>query len=60
MQTVLSRDGKHRGVLTGGTRRCQLAGCNGIRYCVRWEDGKHTWPCSKGIKEIDEQTWQIE
>ncbi len=47
---VLSRDGKQEGALTGGRRRCQLAGCNGIRVVVRWADNKVTYPCTKGLE----------
>lgn len=57
---VLSSDGKERGKTTGGTRSCQLEGCTGIRIHVRWAGGQYTWPCSKGMKEIDQDTWQIE
>ena len=45
---VKSRDGTLKGEPTGGTRKCQLQGCNGKRIGVRWEDGVITWPCSKG------------
>lgn len=48
--TVLSRDRKLRGVLTGGSRRCQLEGCTGRKLGVRWPDGKITWPCTKGMQ----------
>jgi hypothetical protein len=38
------------GVTTGAhERRCQMEGCNGLRISVRWADGKHTFPCSKGL-----------
>jgi hypothetical protein len=37
-------------VTTGAhERRCQMEGCNGLRISVRWADGKHTFPCSKGL-----------
>lgn len=59
-KTVLSRNGKKKGRVTGGTRLCGLEGCRGLQIGVRWPDGKLTWPCSKGLKEIDSETWQIE
>lgn len=47
------------GVATGGTRACALEGCSGKRVCVRWPDGKHTWPCSKGLKQNEDGSWEI-
>jgi hypothetical protein len=46
---VFDRDMRECGVATGGSKRCQMEGCNGLRVCVRWENGKKTWPCSKGL-----------
>ena len=46
---VLSRDRKKKGKTTGGSYRCRMDGCPGIRVGVRWEDGKLTYPCSKGM-----------
>jgi hypothetical protein len=57
---MLSRDGKLKGEVIG-SRRCQLEGCTGLSYIVRWPDGKRTHPCSKGCKETDTPgTRQIE
>lgn len=42
-----------------GTRRCQLEGCNGMGLIVRWNNGKRTIPCSKGLTEITPDTWKI-
>ena len=58
---VLSADGTLRGRVTGGTRKCRLEGCNGIRIHVTWEDGRRTIPCSKGMVGADEEgaTWKI-
>ena len=50
MNRVYSRNGRTWGVVVG-SRHCTLEGCCGVRYCVRWTDGKRTWPCSKGMKE---------
>lgn len=47
---VYCRDGKHMGIATGSVRRCQLAGCGGVRVMVRWPGGSVTWPCMKGMK----------
>ena len=57
---ILSRDGKQRGVCTGGTKPCALTGCTGLRIYVRWPDKKLTYPCSKGMKTINDGLWQIE
>lgn len=46
------------GRTTGGQRRCGLAGCNGVRIGVRWDDGTMSWPCSKGLVEIA-NGWRI-
>ena len=58
---VLDRDGKLRGEAVG-TRPCQLSGCTGLCICVRWPDGTHTWPCTKGMKSCggNSYTLQIE
>ena len=50
LKKVVSRDGKRTGIPTGSTRVCQLAGCTGRRIGVRWNDGKLTYPCSKGMR----------
>jgi hypothetical protein len=46
---ILSRDGKSTGTTTGSRQTCRLSGCTGIRITVRWKDGKHTYPCTKGL-----------
>lgn len=46
---VISRTGKTRGRLTGTRRPCNLAGCTGERLTVRWDNGKVTYPCTKGM-----------
>ena len=38
-----------KGEVRGAGKACALEGCTGWRLCVRWPDGKHTWPCSKGL-----------
>jgi hypothetical protein len=58
---VFSRSGDEAGeVRISRERRCHLDGCRGVRLLVFWPDGKHTWPCTKGmrIREGDGQ-WQI-
>lgn len=42
------------GKTTGGTRHCSLSGCRGIRIGVRWDDTTLTWPCSKGLKVLED------
>jgi hypothetical protein len=38
------------GTTTGRRRCCTLEGCRGERISVRWPDGRHTFPCSKGME----------
>lgn len=56
---VLDREGKQRGTVTGGQRLCTLESCRGMKIAVRWPNKKITYPCSKGMKEIGGNTWQI-
>jgi hypothetical protein len=46
---VYARNGRACG-LAVGSRPCNLESCRGTRYCVRWKNGKLTWPCSRGMK----------
>jgi len=55
---VLSSDGKIKGKLTGGSRHCGMSGCSGKALAVRWEDGKLTYPCTKGMT-FENGTWKI-
>jgi hypothetical protein len=55
---VVSRDGKKKGKTTGGCYRCRMDGCPGLRIGVRWEDGKLTFPCSKGMIR-NKKGWKI-
>jgi len=57
-EKVLSRDEKLVGVTTGSTHHCQMDGCIGHRISVKWEDGKTTFPCSKGMIRED-HVWKI-
>jgi hypothetical protein len=60
---VISRDGKSIGKVTGGERHCQMDGCTGMRIGVRWNDGKLTFPCTKGmsiVKQGGKEVWKIE
>jgi hypothetical protein len=50
--SIQERDGPMIGRVTGGTRRCQLEGCTGLRIGVRWKDRKFTMPCSRGIERV--------
>lgn len=49
---IISRDGKSIGTLTGSKHRCQMEGCTGRRVGVRWNDGKISFPCTKGLKVV--------
>lgn len=55
----ISRDGKEKGILTGGRRCCALEGCTGVRLGVRWPDGKLTWPCTDGMKLRGNGDWVL-
>jgi len=55
---VLSRGGTDEGVTTGGSYRCRLEGCTGLRIAVRWKDGHMTYPCSKGMRR-SKKHWRI-
>jgi hypothetical protein len=46
---VYTRSGRESGLVIG-SRPCTLESCGGKRYCVRWKNGKHTWPCNRGMK----------
>lgn len=46
---VWDSKGESQGVMTGHQKCCGLDGCTGIKVKVRWPDGKHTWPCTKGL-----------
>jgi len=57
---VYSRDGTDIGLTTGSHHSCRLEGCSGLRISVKWSDGTHTYPCSKGMSyEMDDDSWQI-
>ena len=57
---ITSRDGRAVGIATGATRSCQLSGCLGLRICVKWPDGKTTYPCTKGMRQEVNGEWRIE
>ena len=52
---VVSRDGKERGLTTGGSYPCRLEGCRGMRIGVRWPDGRITYPCTMGMKFSEDE-----
>lgn len=58
-ETVISRDRTEIGYTTGARRRCTMAGCTGIRIGVRWNDGKITFPCSKGMSHDGKRTYKL-
>lgn len=49
------------GTALAGVQSCRLESCGGVRIPVRWPDGKHTFPCSNGMVEVDgkPETWMI-
>ena len=56
---VVSSDECHVGKIVGDGRACrQVEGCRGLQVPVRWDDGKLTWPCTKGLVEL-EGGWKI-
>ena len=57
-EKVVSRDGDFNGVTIGGSYPCKMEGCRGTRLSVRWDDGKVSFPCTKGMTYHD-NTWQI-
>jgi len=59
-EVIWDREKKEKGRVTGSTMVCRLEGCLGRRIRVVWEDGRSTWPCSKGLRELSETEWQIE
>lgn len=57
---MLSRNGDEAGEIRNlQSYRCPMEGCTGCRICVKWPDGRHTYPCSCGCKKVDENTMQI-
>lgn len=57
---MYSRDNTKTGVILDlHCMPCRLEGCTGERIHVQWEDGKHTYPCSKGCIQLDEHHWRI-
>ena len=47
------------GIRTGGEHHCQIESCRGKRLAVRWPDGKHTFPCTRGMKIREDGDWQL-
>lgn len=57
---VIGSDGKCVGYMTGATRHCTLEGCGGTRYYVKWNHGRATYPCIKGmVWRKKKKHWQI-
>jgi hypothetical protein len=57
-EVVVSRGGDATGVTTGTQFPCGLEGCTGVRVGVKWGDGRHTFPCSKGMDKT-RRGWEI-
>lgn len=50
---MLSRNGDEAGEIRNlQSYRCPMEGCTGWRICVKWPDGRHTYPCSCGCKKL--------
>ncbi len=56
---VWSKGREVAGQATGGDRPCMTEGCGGIRLTVKWPDKKMTFPCTKGMKQVSEDEWEI-
>lgn len=56
---VYSTDGTTFGILTGGSRRCQMEGCLGRSFAVRWQDGQLTYPGSNGLIDHSSGSLQV-
>ena len=52
-KTVYSSDTKFKGLTTGSEFPCRMEGCRGMRIGVRWNDGTITFPCTKGLTEVN-------
>ena len=59
-ETIRSRDGSISGKITGVSER-YCAACQVVHSCylVKWEDGKRTKPCTKGVKTLSNGELQI-
>lgn len=57
---VTSRDRALVGKTTGTTTRCQLEGCRGTRVWVRWEDGRLSKPCDRGLTRESDGSLHID
>lgn len=57
---VIARGAKRAHGVVTGVRLCQLAGCGRTRLIVRWPNGRHTIPCTGGMKQLGEKLWKIE
>ena len=56
---VINREGTETGEVVG-SRRCRMSGCRADCLCVKWPDGKRTWPCMRGMQQVNETTMQIQ
>mgnify|MGYP001558136224 CR=1 FL=1 len=59
-KAIKSVNGKEQGKVVGQGFLCRLESCGGWRVPVRWPDGKLTYPCTKGMKEVSPGVQQIE
>lgn len=55
---VISREGGMLGEVRGH-RKCMLEGCPSQCVCVKWPDGRMTWPCLRGCTGVSEDVVRI-
>lgn len=56
---VFDSQGMTAGQSSGRWYRCRLGGCTGRVTTVTWPDGKRTKPCSKGMHQRSDGSWQV-
>lgn len=56
---IFDRLGLTVGKSNGHWYRCRLSGCTGLVTTVTWPDGKRTKPCSKGMHQRSDGSWQV-
>ncbi len=60
LHIVLNRDETKIGVVINECAHpCPMEGCTGTRKSVRWQDGRLTYPCTKGLECVAENIDKI-
>jgi len=57
--TLISREGKKRGVVRGPGRPCTMESCGGQKVSVRWSDGELTYCCERGMALTKPRIWKL-